>query len=425
MLTDTAIRNAKPGSKVRKLFDGRGLYLLVTPSGSRGWRLKYRYAGREKLISFGTYPEVTLKTARAQRDSARALVAVGRDPSVERTLAKAKARGAGSFEEVAREWFTKFATAKNWSAAHAATVSRQLERDVIPWIGARPVSGVTPAELLTVLRRIEQRGAADSAHRIHQVCGQVFRYAVATGRAERDPSADLKGALPAVRRRHFAAITDPGELGALLRAIGSYKGGPIVRAALRILPYVFVRSAELRRAEWSELDLEGATWRIPASRMKMGIEHLVPLSKPVVEILRDELWPLAGVGRYVFPNVRWSGRALSENALTAALRSLGYPPAIATIHGFRSTASTLLRELGYPGDLIELQLAHAPRDRVRAAYDRSTRLAERRAMIEQWASYLDDLRYGVGQIISLRRTAPHLSPSPTHFAVRPPGYLIG
>jgi len=403
MLSDSAIRQTKPASKARKLFDAGGLYLLINPTGSKWWRLKYRFAGKEKLLSLGIYPEVGLKQAREARDTARKLLAGGRDPSAERKTAKAVLiqRESGSFEAVAREWFKKFSI--NWVPAHAETIIRRLERDILPWLGARPVAEIIAVDLLTILRRVEERGALETAHRINQICSQVFRYAIATGRAQRDPSADLRGALPPVPEKHYAALTKPADVAGLLRAIERYQGSFVVRCALRVAPLVFVRPGELRKAEWSEFDLEEATWRIPAAKMKMRTEHLVPLSRRAVEIL-GELSPLTGTGRYVFPSARTTSRPMSENAITAALRRMGYERGQMTAHGFRTLASTLLNELGWPADAIERQLAHAERDGVRDAYNRAEYLAERRRMMQAWADYLDGL-VADGRVIPFRATA--------------------
>jgi integrase len=400
MLSDTAIRQAKPALKARKLFDSGGLYLLIAPTGGKRWRLKYRFAGKERLLALGIYPDVGLKKARDKRDAARKLIADGIDPGAERKAAKAALmqREGGSFEAVAREWFKKFSA--GWAPTHSTTVIKRLERDVFPWLGTRPAGEIAAPDLLTVLRRVEARGALETAHRIHQVCGQVFRYAVATGRAQRDPSADLRGALPPVREKHHAALTKPKEVGALLRAINEYKGSFVTRCALRLAPLVFVRPGELRKAEWSEFDLDAATWRIPAARMKMRSEHVVPLSLQAVEILR-ELKPLTGAWRYVFPGARTVGRPMSENAITAALRRMDYTGQQMTGHGFRTMASTLLNELGWSADAIERQLAHAERDGVRNAYNRAEYLAERKRMMQSWADYLDGLAPG-GTIIPFR-----------------------
>ncbi len=399
MLSDTAIRQAKPRPTPRKMFDGQGLYLLLNPSGGKYWRLKYRFGGKEQLLALGTYPEVGLKAAREKRDGARKQIAAGLDPSTERRVAKAKMKvGGGSFEGVAREWLEKYS--KNWTPSHTDTVLGRLERDVFPWLGGRPAGEIDAVALLSVLRRVESRGALETAHRIHQVCSQIFRYAIATGSAQRDPSVDLRGALPPVREKHHAALTKPADVGALLRSINAYKGTFPVRCAMRLAALVFVRPGELRKAEWTEIDLDGATWCIPAERMKMRTEHIVPLSRQAVDILR-ELHPLTGSGRFVFPSARTSARPMSENAVTAALRRMDYSGEQMTGHGFRTTASTLLNELGWSADAIERQLAHAERDGVRDAYNRAEYLGERREMMQAWADYLDSLQAG-GNVIPLR-----------------------
>ncbi len=400
MLTDTAIRRAKPEPKARKLFDERGLYLIVTPGGGKWWRFKYRFHGTEKLLALGVYPDVSLKDARERRDEARRKIAAGIDPAAEKKQANeaAKAHSSGSFEAVAREWFEKFSP--NWVAEHSAIVIRRLETNVLPWLGARPIGEITAPELLTVLRRIEARGALEVAHRIKQVCGQVFRYAVATGRAQRDPTGDLRGALPTPREKHHAALTRPADVAALMRAIAAYQGSFVTRCALRLSALTFVRPGELRKAEWSEIDFDEGIWRIAAARMKMRRDHLVPLSKQAIEVLR-ELRPLTGSGRYLFPGARTAGRPMSENAVTAALRYMGYDGDQMTAHGFRTLASTLLNEMGWAGDAIERQLAHAERDGVRDAYNRAEYLVERRRMMQAWADYLDGLMAG-GTVIALR-----------------------
>jgi integrase len=388
-LTDTAVRNAKSGTRDRKLFDRDGLFLLLTPKGKRYWRFKYRFQGREKLLSLGVYPEISLKEARERRDAARKLVAKEIDPSEERKTRKA-ARG-NTFEVVAREWLAlqegKLATT---TYAKAAWMLLDL---IAPYLGKRPIAEITSADLLQVLRRIEKRGKHETAHRVKQRCGQVFRYAIATGRAENDPTGGLKDALAPVKSVKRAAITDPAKVGALLRAIDDYDGYLPAVSALRLLPLVFVRPGELRMAEWGEIDLDAAEWRIPAERMKMREQHIVPLSRQAVAILR-EVHPLTGRGRLVFPSVRSPTRSISENTLNAALRRLGYAKDEMTSHGFRAMASTLLNERAFPPDVIELQLAHAERNKVRAAYNRAERLAERRTMMQAWADYLDDLKAG-------------------------------
>jgi len=392
-LTDTAIRNANAETKAHKLFDERGLYLLVTPDGGKWWRFKYRFGGKEKLLSLGVYPDVGLKQAREKRDEARKLVAANINPSAERqaaraALVEAERRERNSVEAVAREWFQKFSA--NWVPTHAETVIHRLEADIFPWIGNRPIADITAVELLEVLRRIEVRGAVSTAHRIKQIGGQVFRYAIATGRAPRDPSADLRGALAPERERHFGALTKPADVAALIRAIDGYCGSFVVKCALRFTALTFARPGEIRKAEWSEIDLTEEIWRIPAERMKMRREHLVPLSRQTTELLR-ELYPLTGNGRYLFTNGRAISRPMSENAIIAALRYMGYERGQMTAHGFRTLASTLLNEQGWSADAIERQLAHTERDEVHGAYNRAEYLIERRRMMQAWADYLDVL----------------------------------
>lgn len=399
MLNDTAIRAAKPAKKPQKLTDGGGLYLLVNPNGSRWWRFKYRLDGKEKLLSVGVYPDVSLKKARERRDDARRLLADGIDPSQKRQAEKFSQ--ADSFEAIAREWFDKFSV--NWVERHSSKIKARLENDILPWLGSRPIGKITAPELLACLRRIESRGALDSAHRASQSCGSIFRYAVATGRAERDPTGDLRGALPSPQTKHYASITEPAKIGELLRAIDGYEGSYVVRAALRLAPLVFVRPGELRAAEWSEFNLEKAEWRIRAERMKMREVHIVPLSKQVIAIL-EELQPLTGSSKYVFPSARSNTRPLSDNALNAALRTMGFKQGTITTHGFRSMASTTLNEQGWNRDAIERQLAHGERDGVRAAYNFAEYLPERRKMMQSWADYLDGLRTGA-KVISFKRNA--------------------
>lgn len=392
-LSDTAIRTAKPTDKPRKLADERGLFLLIRPNGSKLWRLKYRLAGKEQLLSLGTYPEVGLKSAREQRDMIRAQLAIGIDPSAARK-ASAAARGVNSLEAIAREWFER--NKPVWVASHADRIIRRFDRDIFPWIGARPISEITAPELLAVIRRIEARGALETAHRALQTCGQVFRYAVATGRAERDPTGDLRGALPPARETHFPAITDPLKVGDLLRILDGYEGTLTVRCALRLAPLVFVRPGELRKAEWSAIDLEAGEWRYLVT--KTQTQHIVPLSDQAVAILR-ELHPLTGRGRFVFPSARSDERPMSDNAILAALRRLGIPKEEMTGHGFRAMARTILDEvLGFRPDLIEQQLAHAVRDPLGRAYNRTAHLDARKAMMQSWADYLERLKHGADVI---------------------------
>lgn len=389
-LTDTKIRTLKPREKAYKLADERGLFLLIKPSGAIYWRFKYRFSDKEKLLAFGIYPDLSLADARDKRDEARKLLAKGIDPGLAKQMAKrsTKVAAKNSFEAVACEWHAKVSS--QWDTGHAEKVLRRLEKDVFPWLGGRPVSEITAPELLSVLRRVESRGATEIARKIHQTCGQVLRYAIATGCAERNPVPDLKGALQPTSKRHFASITDPKEIGKLLRAINDYQGSFVTKCALRLAPLVFVRPGELRHAEWSEIDFEKAEWRIPAAKMKMRSLHLVPLSEQAISILQ-ELHPLTGDGKYAFPSVRTSNRPMSENTVNAGLRRLGYTKEEMTGHGFRSMASTLLNEQNWNSDAIERQLAHAERNSIRAAYNYAEHLPERKKMMQAWADYLGEL----------------------------------
>jgi integrase len=401
-LTNTTIRNVKSGKKPLKLFDERGLYLEVSPSGGRWWRLKYRFEGREKRLSLGVFPDVSLKDARDRRDAARKLLAGGIDPSENRKAQKfAQAeRAANSFEVVAREWFGKYSP--NWAASHSDRVIRLFERDIFPWIGGRPIAEIIAPDLLAIVRRIEARGALETAHRARGNCGQVFRYAIATGRSLRDPSGDIRGALPPAKGRHFAAKTDPKEVAGILRAMDGYEGTLAVRCALRLAPLVFVRPGELRGAEWADIDLDGKEWRYTVTKTKTP--HIVPLSRQAVEILR-ELKPLTGNGRFVFPSARSKERPMSDNAILAAMRRAGIDKDEMSGHGFRAVARTILDEvLGVRPDYIEHQLAHAVRDPNGRAYNRTAHLPERRKMMQQWADYLDKLRTGA-EVIPIREGA--------------------
>jgi len=389
-LTDVAIRSAKPREKAYKLWDEKGLYLLVNNVG-KYFRFDYRFAGRRKTLALGVYPEVKLQEARNRRDDARNLLRNDIDPTQHRKHTKMlqKEQADNSFKSLALEWFTK--NTHVWTEGHAGKIIRRLELDVFPWLGSRPVSSITAPELLSVLRRIEGRGALDTAHRVKQTCGQVFRYAIATGRAERDPSADLRGALPPAKPGRMATITDPKKIGELLRAIDGYEGHLITRCALRLAPLVFVRPGELRHAEWAEMEFEQNLWKIPAEKMKMRETHIVPLSIQAVNILQ-ELKPLTGRGRLIFPSLRAKERPMSDNTILAALRRMGYAKEEMSGHGFRAMASTRLHEQGWPSDIIERQLAHAERNSIKAAYNYADHLPERKKMMQAWADYLDDLR---------------------------------
>ncbi|CAJ9625864.1 DUF4102 domain-containing protein [Burkholderia pseudomallei] len=401
-LTDIAIRNAKAGDKPQKLFDGGGLFLLVTPAGQRYWRFKYRIAGKEKLLALGVYPDVSLQAARRKRDDAREKLATGIDPGEAKKADKRAARlaAATSFEAVTREWFNKHSP--GWAKSHSSKIIARFENDVFPWLGKRPISEIQPAEVFDVIRRIEARGTLDTAHRAKQNCGQVFRYAVATGRATRDVTADLRGSLPPIQQKHFAAITDPSKVGELLRAFDGFAGTFLVLCALKLAPMLFRRPGELRAAEWSEIDLDNATWEIGGERMKRskadkmnGGAHIVPLPNQAVAILR-ELHALTGGGRYVFPGARDRNRPMSEATINAALRRLGYDTRTEiTGHGFRAMARTIMVEvLGVAVEVIESQLSHTVKDPLGRAYNRTTFLPQRREMMQKWADYLDRLKAG-------------------------------
>lgn len=401
-LTAVALKSPSIG----KHFDSGGLFLHVTEQGGKYWRLKYRFAGKEKLLALGVFPEVSLAEARQRREVARTLLRDGIDPNAERkaTVLAARDAATNTFETIAREWLQK-QSSKLAKTTHAKAVA-MFETWAFPWIGSRPVAEITPRVLLeSVLRRVEAAGKLETVHRLKQRCGQVFRYAIATGRAERDPTPDLRGALETHKPRNHSAITDPAKIGELLRAMDRYQGNLVTRCALRLTPLLFVRPGELRRAEWTEFDLEGAhpQWSIPAAKMKMDAPHIVPLSTQAVAILR-ELHPFTGRGQYVFPGLHSRARPMSENTVNLALRRLGYSGSDMVAHGFRSMASTLLNEQGWPADVIERQLAHAERNEVRAAYNRAKHLPERRKMMQAWADYLDGLCAGA-DVVLIRKKA--------------------
>lgn len=402
MLADIAVRNAKAADKPYKLSDERGLYLHVMPNGGRYWRMNYRHVGKQKTLALGIYPDVTLKDARERRDAARRLLADGVDPGAAKAAQKASnvAAAANSFEAIAREWFARVGVA--WVPSHAERIMRRLERDVFPWIGKKPIAEIKAPEVLQTVRRIESRGAVETAHRALQNIGQIFRYATATGRTDADPTGALRGALKPYRSEHFAAVTETLGVGALVQAIDDYQGGLITKCALRFAPLVFVRPGELRHAQWVDIDLETAEWRFVVS--KTQTEHIVPLSRQAVEII-GELKPVTGEGRFLFPSVRTKDRPMSENTVNAALKRLGYGSDQMTGHGFRAMARTVLDEvLGFRPDFIEHQLAHSVRDPLGRAYNRTTHLKERREMLQVWADYLDALKAG-GNVLPFRKTA--------------------
>lgn len=391
-LTTVAANQAKPKDKPYKLADEKGLYLQVMPNGGKYWRLKYRYSGKEKVLALGVHPETGLKEAREKRDEARKLISNGVDPSDVRRAQKAiqgQAEG-NSFQAVALEWFAKKMTTK--SENYRTRIMRSLEKDLFSVLGSRPIDSISAPQLLAALRKMESRGAIESAHRTKQVAGQIFRYAVATGRAERDPSHDLKGALATHKKKHLAAITDPKEVGKLLVAIDSYTGTPSVKAALQLSPLLFCRPGELRQMEWREIDWDKAQWEIPPEKMKMGQPHIVPLSRQSLDILQ-EIQRLNGTRRYAFPSARGASRPLSENGVRTALRTMGYDNDTMTPHGFRAMARTILDEvLGFRVEWIEHQLAHAVKDANGRAYNRTSHLEQRKDMMQKWADYLDRLR---------------------------------
>lgn len=398
-LTDAEARTAKPTHKTYRLADANGMYLEVSPRGAKYWRWKYRFAGKEKRLALGLYPTVSLSEARRARDEARMQLADGIDPGEARKAEKRTARlnSENCFEAVAREWHARYAP--NWTDGYSQKVLRRLSLYAFPWLGGRPIAELEAVEVLDALRRVEKRGKLETAHRLRVNIGQVMRYAVATARAKRDVTVDLRGALAPIQTKHFAAITDPTELGHLLRAIDSYTGTFPVLCALKLSPLLFQRPGELRQAEWSEFDLDSATWEVPSIRMKRvktaklrGAAHIVPLSNQAVAVL-CELQALTGSGRYLFPSARTADRPMSDNALNAALQRLGYDNEMMTGHGFRATARTILDEvLNVPIVVIEAQLAHTVRDPLGRAYNRTSHLPQRRKMMQLWADYIGVLK---------------------------------
>ena len=400
-LNDTFIKNSTKHSGSAagdKHADGGGMYLLVKAAG-KYWRMDYRFADKRKTLALGTYPEITLSVARQRREAARKQLAHGIDPGAakqEEKQAQAAIR-ANTFEKVAREWLVK--TKAKRMASTQGKVTTWLEKDVFPYIGGMAISAIGPRDVLAALRHMENRGALDSVQRVKQICGQVFRYAVSAESAERDVTQDLKGALATATKKHYAAITDPKQAGDLMRSIFNYTGHPYVIAALKLSPLLFVRPGELRGAEWAEIDLDAAQWVIPASKMKMKVDHLVPLCTQAVTILQEQK-KLTGTRRYVFPSIgRSEDRPMSENTVNSALHAMGYGTDKHTAHGFRAMARTIMDEvLEERVDLIEHQLAHAVKDPNGRAYNRTAHLPARKAMMQRWADYLDKLRIGADVI---------------------------
>lgn len=401
-LSDTTVRAAKPASKAFKLADERGLYLVVTTAGGKLWRYDYRLNGSRKTLAIGQYPEISLKDARGRLEEARKLLANGEDPAVIKQAQKAAKheRSANSFEIVARRWHKK--NVSDWTPSYASKTIRLLERDIFPWIGGEPVADLEAPKFLTVARRIETRGAVETAHRALQACGQIMRFAVAEGLASRNPIGDLRGALKTAVTRHMASVTDPARVAELLRAFDAFNGTFTVQSALKLAPLVFTRPGELRQAKWADIDLDAAVWSIPAESMKMRQPHIVPLSRQAISIFR-EIHPLTGHLEYVFPGARDPKRAMSDAAVNAAMRRLGIDTKTElTGHGFRAMARTILHEvLKYPPEVIEQQLAHKAAGPLGEAYARAKFLDQRAPMMQAWADYLDKLKAG-GQVLPFK-----------------------
>lgn len=401
-LTDKKIKNAKFNGNQQKLSDGGGLFLLIIKSG-KYWKYNYRFGDKQKTFSIGVYPEVSLKEARNMHRDARKLVANGIDPTQVKQDAKRAAESeVFLFKDLAMEWFENKSSV--WAESHSAKTMSRLRVHIIPHLGGRKINDIDARELLRVIRRIESAGTIETAHRVKQICGQIFRYGVSTGRADRDPSGDLKDALKPYRSKNMATILDPQEIGALLRAIDGYTGFHSTRCAFKLAPLTFVRPGELRKAEWSEIDFDNAVWKISAGKMKLRRVHWVPLSKQALEILQ-ELHPLTGKGKYLFPNMRSAERPMSENTINAALRRMGYSSDEMCGHGFRSMASTLLHEMGFEPHVIERQLAHAQESKVAAAYNHAEYIDQRRLMMQAWADYLDSLKSGENKVVPLFKAA--------------------
>lgn len=397
-LSDTKVKTAPPKEKQYKIFDTDGLFILIAPSGGKWWRLRYRYGGREKLLSLGTYPRVTLKMARDRRDAALKQLEQGIDPSAARKAEKA----AGTFQALADEWHTKFR--HTWAKSTARIKKVRLNKHVMPYLGHMAPNKITSPEVLAVLRRLENAGKLETAHKVRQYLAQIFRYALASGQVTADPVSPLQGAIAPPKVTGRAAITDLEGLGGILRAVDGYDGNPVVRAALRLLPLLLVRPGELRHAEWQEIDFDAATWRIPGTKMKNDLDHVVPLPKQAVEILR-ELHKITGKSRYCFPSVRTLERPISDGTLNAAFRRMGYGKNEVTGHGFRKTGSTILNEQGFNPDWIERQLAHVERNKIRGTYNAAEYLPGRIKMLQNYADFLDGLRLGSADKVVNIKTA--------------------
>ena len=400
LTTDKQAKYAKADKKPYKWGAEHGLYLLVAPDGSKYWRFKYRYAGKEKLLGLGVYPETSLKEATTRRDRLRTMLREGLDPGAEKKAAKGalRLRVANTFQAVALEWYEL--RRSSWSKAHAEAVEDRLERDLFPTLGAIPVADIGAPKLLECLRKIEARDALVVASKARVIAGQVIRYAISTGRASVDPSRDLKGALKVREQNHYARLAE-SDLPEFFARLDAYDGSPVTKAAIRLLILTFVRTIELRGATWSEIDLGKREWRISAERMKGGIEHLVPLSEQALAALR-ELEALTGDGDFLFPNEHHAGKPMSENTILFALYRMGYRGK-ATGHGMRATASTILNEQKWRPDVVERQLAHRERNKIRAAYHHSEYLPERKKMMQAWADFLDAKRREGDKVVSITR----------------------
>ncbi len=404
-LTDLALRKAKPGAKIKRLSDGGGLFLEIRPNGSKYWRLAYRYAGKQKLFALGVYPQVSAHEARKRARKAREHIDVGRDPGLIRKSTKGIQNTEGTFQAVAEEWLEKFQ--HEWTESHHKGISGRIRRELFPWLGERPVGKISAPELFACLRRIEARGHLENAHRTLTNAGQVFMYAIATGRADRNPAADLKGAIPRPLVKHMAAILEPKQVGILISAINGYSGSPITRCALQLTAHVFLRSKEIRLSEWSEIDFDRQEWRIPLAKMKgrkrdkeasSTAFHLVPLATQTIQILR-EVQALTGGGKLVFPGLRSSSKPISDATMTNALRRMGYSQDELHVHGFRAMARTLIRqELGFDEEPIERQLGHAVKGALGAAYNRADFIQDRKRMMQAWADYLEQLAKGEREV---------------------------
>lgn len=392
-LTIKQIEAAKPQKKKYKLPDGEALSLQVLPSGVKSFIYRYRRptTKKENILTYGQYPDLSLKDAREMHRQARELLARGVDPGEAKKQLVLVHAGQDTFESIAREWYSKFSM--GWSPSHAKTVIDRLEANVFPYIGDVPISDLNAQNMLTIVQRIHARGAVEVARRTRGICSQVFRYAIVLGKADRDPAADVTGALPPASQtgKHFAALIIPKDVGALLRAIDDYQGTPVVRAALKLSPLVFLRPGEIRKAEWAEIDIDAAEWRIPPEKMKKRRPHIIPLSRQAIDIFK-EIYPLTKGRQYIFPGARSPSRPMSENTITAAIRRMGFEKDQMCAHGFRGMATTLLLEQGWPEKVVDLQLAHKEKNKVRAAYDHATHLEARRKMMQAWADYLDQLR---------------------------------